>query len=200
MPFVAYSADYMLTEEGANHALYISLHSAYSASGANEISGGSPAYARMAATWAAAGSNAMALSSTPTFNVPASTVAWIGFWDALTSGNFQCMFPNAVGAVAYVFTGATATSTMFAPGTSYAANQTVTVFPAAGSSLPGGLTAGAVYYVKSPAGDSFQLSTTSGGSAISISADGAGVIQGIGVEVFASQSTFEVSTGSLAII
>src|SRR5690242_14087501 len=77
---------------GATHA---SLHSAYSASGANELAGGSPAYARKALTWAAASGRSKATSASAVFDVPASTtVRWVGFWDASTSGNFLGMVPN----------------------------------------------------------------------------------------------------------
>lgn len=50
-----------------------SLHTAYSSSGANEVAGGSPAYARKAYTFAAASSGSRAASVTPTFDVPAGT-------------------------------------------------------------------------------------------------------------------------------
>lgn len=200
MPFVAFSADYMLDQEGTNHGGWLSLHSAYSATGANELTGGSPAYARLAATWSSAASNSKSLSNSPTFNVPASTVAFIGIWDAVTSGNFQGMFPNSAGASAYGFSAPSSTSTLLAPGSAYSANQTVVVFPVASSSLPTGLTAGTVYYVKSPSSDSFQLSATSGGTAITLTGDGAGIVQAISVEVFAGQGTFQVSSGTLSII
>jgi hypothetical protein len=200
MPFVANSADYMLDQEGTNHALYLSLHSAYSATGGNELAGGSPAYARLAAAWSSAGSNSKVLSNSPTFNVPASTVAYIGLWDALTGGSFRGMWPNASGASAYGFAAPSSTSTLLAPGTSYSAGQTVAVFPVAASSLPSGLSAGTIYYVKSPSADSFQLSATSGGAAITLTADGAGIVQSLVVAVFASQGTFQVSSGALAVI
>ena len=52
------------------------------------MSGGSPAYARKALTWNAAGSGTMD-GDAVTFDVPASTtVSWVGFWDAATAGNF----------------------------------------------------------------------------------------------------------------
>ncbi|HZR50119.1 MAG TPA: hypothetical protein VFB06_11425 [Streptosporangiaceae bacterium] len=201
MPFSTAAADYELDQEGANHSLFASLHSAYSATGANELSGGSPAYARQAVTWSAAASNSKALSNSPTLNVPAgSSVAFIGLWDAVSGGSFRGMYPNSAGAIAYGFSAPSSTSILLAPGSAYAANQTVVVFPVAGSALPSGLTAGTIYYVKSPSGDSFQLSATSGGSAITLSADGAGVIQAVSVEAFVSQGTFQVSSGSLAII
>jgi hypothetical protein len=71
-------------------AVYASLHSADPGdTGANEISGGSPAYARKAITWNAAAAGSMDDSNVPVFDVPAgTTVAFVGFWSALTSGTF----------------------------------------------------------------------------------------------------------------
>lgn len=62
-----------------------------STTGANEISGGSPAYARVAITWgtASAGSIANATSAL-TVNVPGSTtVAWFSTWSLVSSGVYQ---------------------------------------------------------------------------------------------------------------
>ena len=191
----------MLDQWGSNHGLYVSLHTAYSATGTNELAGGSPAYARVAVTWSSASGESKSLSGTYNLNVPASTtVEYIGFWDASTSGNFQGMFPNAAGANAYAFAAPSATGVLLAPGSGYSANQTVAVFASPGSTLPSGLTAGTVYYVKSPSTDSFSLSATNGGSAISLSTDGSGIIQAIAVEVFASQGVFTITAGSLAIV
>ena len=59
---------------------------------ANELSGGSPAYARKAITWAtatAAAPSVKALSGFPTFDVPpGSTVAFIGLWTLATGGTY----------------------------------------------------------------------------------------------------------------
>jgi hypothetical protein len=60
---------------------------------ANELTGGSPAYARKAITWASATSAApsvKALAATfPTFDIPAgSTVSFIGFWTLVTGGTY----------------------------------------------------------------------------------------------------------------
>jgi len=70
--------------------VYASLHSADPGdSGTNEISGGSPAYARKAITWNAATGGSMDDSNTPVFDVPASTtVAFVGFWSAVSGGTF----------------------------------------------------------------------------------------------------------------
>lgn len=56
----------------------------------NELTGGTPAYARVALTWAAAGSGSKAIAATvPTFNVPAGqTVAFIGMWTLASGGEY----------------------------------------------------------------------------------------------------------------
>ena len=57
------------------------------AAGTTEVTGGSPAYARKAITWAAASSGSKALNGTmPVFDVPACTVMAVGLCTALTAG------------------------------------------------------------------------------------------------------------------
>ena len=70
---------------------YVSLHNGDPGdNGANEISGGSPAYARKSITWSAASGGAKDSSNQPVFDVPASTsVKYVGFWSAITSGTFK---------------------------------------------------------------------------------------------------------------
>lgn len=70
--------------------VYASLHTASPGdTGANEVSGGSPAYARKSVTFSAASAGAIDSSNAPVFDVPASTtVTHVGFWDASTAGNF----------------------------------------------------------------------------------------------------------------
>jgi hypothetical protein len=59
----------------------------------NELSGGSPAYARKAITWAAASAGAMDETTSPTFDVPAgSTVSWVSFWN--TAGTVRYLKKN----------------------------------------------------------------------------------------------------------
>ena len=70
--------------------VYASLHSgAPGDTGANEVTGGTPAYARKAVTSAAAASGgAISYTADVVFDVPAVTVAHVGYWDAITAGNF----------------------------------------------------------------------------------------------------------------
>jgi hypothetical protein len=196
MPLSTTEIDTLLTSWAAS-AAYMSAHSAYSSSGANELSGGS--YARVAVTWGSASGGSISLSGTPySINAPASSSAgWVGFWTASSGGTFLGMIPGG-NYTAYTFTALASTDTVLAPGSAtYATNQTVVVFATAGSVLPAGLTAGVVYYAISVSGDSFELSTTSGGSAINITADGSGIIQAIAVEAFSSAGTYSVTGGSI---
>jgi hypothetical protein len=69
---------------------HASLHTGDpSTTGANEVTGGSPAYARKAITFATASSQQIAASTQPVFDVPASTtVTYVGFFSAITTGTF----------------------------------------------------------------------------------------------------------------
>lgn len=71
-------------------AIYGSLHTADpGGTGASEVAGGSPAYARKSLSWAAASGGSKALQATfPVFDVPACTVAYFGMWSALTTGTY----------------------------------------------------------------------------------------------------------------
>ena len=89
MPYSTLGKNAMLNALGAL-ATYVSLHSGDPGeNGANEISGGSPAYARKTNAWNAASGGSMDNSSTPVFDVPAATtVSYVGFWSALSGGVF----------------------------------------------------------------------------------------------------------------
>ena len=88
----------MITDETARLMLdavpydLCSLHVAYSATGANEVSGGSPAYARKAITLAPAIGRSRTAIIKPVFNVPAATtIQFIGLWAGAV---FRGMFTN----------------------------------------------------------------------------------------------------------
>ncbi|MBU0967319.1 MAG: hypothetical protein KKA54_13170 [Proteobacteria bacterium] len=66
---------------------YASLHNGDpGATGTNEVTGGSPAYARKAVTFNAAAAGARALNADVTFDVPACTVMYVGYLDG---GNWR---------------------------------------------------------------------------------------------------------------
>lgn len=180
---------------------YASLHSAYSSSGASELTGGSPAYARQAVTWnAASAGSKTAASIAGIFNVPASsTVAFIGHWSAVSGGTFADMGANG-GATLYAATITLASPGLFtAPGSSYSNGATVVVWAGAGDTLPVAFTAGTIYYVVNAAGATFNLSATSGGAGINTAAAGGCLIQQITTEIYGAQGTFTLSSDSLSL-
>ena len=80
MPFVVAQRNKML--DGVNNIGNMSLHTADpGTTGANEVTGGTPAYARVAATFAAAAAGERALSAALDFNGPANGgVTHFGVW------------------------------------------------------------------------------------------------------------------------
>jgi hypothetical protein len=74
----------------AADAGFASLHTASpGTTGTNEVTGGSPAYARKSVTWAAASAGALTSTNAQVFDVPAgTTIAYVGLWSASTAGTF----------------------------------------------------------------------------------------------------------------
>lgn len=95
MPYDNAARNLMLDALGAK-AVWMSLHDGDpSSGGANELTGGSPAYERKAVTWNSASSGTMDDSTSPiVFDVPAgSDVDNVGFWSAKTGGTFYAYDP-----------------------------------------------------------------------------------------------------------
>ena len=179
----------MLDAEGSTH---LSLHSDWSATGANEISGGSPAYARKAATFDAASGGSKALSAPLTFDVPggATVVAWVGRYTALTGGTFLGMTPlNGIERPISVDLTA---NTIKQAAHGYA-NDSRVVF--VGGTPPGGLTVGTTYYVINAATDTYQVAATQGGAAIDLTAEPSAGCRAAQLvpETYNSQGTLQVA-------
>lgn len=84
------NAKNLMLDALAAAAGYVSIHTADpGATGINEISGGSPAYARKAVTWNPAATGSVAASNQPVLDIPAAgTVAYGGLWSAESGGVF----------------------------------------------------------------------------------------------------------------
>jgi hypothetical protein len=199
MPFTTTAQDEMLDAlagvSPTNIIAYASLHTAYSSSGANEItysSGG-----RVSLSWSSASSGNKVLSAQPSaIDVTGGqTVEYVGFWSASSSGTFAGMGPVGAGTL-YAFTAATSGNLFTAPGSSYSNGNTVVLFDGAGATIPSNFTVGTVYYIISASGATFELSATSGGSAITVNAAGAGLVQAIAPEAFGSNGTLQLTTGT----
>lgn len=88
MPLVDAERNTIADAEAAR-LVYVSLHTGNPATtGANEVSGGSPAYARKSLTFPAA-TGGTATSAEVTFDVPAGTYTHFGTWSAATAGTFR---------------------------------------------------------------------------------------------------------------
>jgi hypothetical protein len=89
MPFTTDGKNAALTAL-SNACTYASLHTGVPSTGTpNEVSGGSPAYARVQVSWTVSNGQAT-LSGQPSFNVPANTtVTYVGFWNAATGGTLE---------------------------------------------------------------------------------------------------------------
>jgi hypothetical protein len=191
-----------LDESVATGVKFLSAHTAYSATGTNEVTGGTPAYARKAATWGAAASGSKALSAGVVFDIPPSTtVRFIGAWDAVTAGNFLGMTPNGGGTPQdFVVNAADVTSnTLDCVAHGFSNGDTVVLWAVPGDPLPTGLAEGTVYFVVGATTDTLQLATTSGGAAIDITAIGAGFLQKIVPETFGAQGTHTVSAATMSL-
>ena len=63
----------------------VSLHTGDpGTTGANEATGGSPAYARKTTTWAGGASDGVVTGTAVVFDVPAGTYTHLGFWNGAT--------------------------------------------------------------------------------------------------------------------
>lgn len=189
-----------LDESQAAGMKFGSLHSAYSAAGANELAGGSPAYARKAATWGAASAGAKATSGSIVFDVAGgSFVRFVGFWDAVTAGNFLGMTPNGGGIPQAFVVPDIANDILECVAHGFINGDTVIPWAVPGDPLPTGLVEGTVYFVVTATTDDLQLSATSGGAAINITAIGAGTLQKLVVESFGAQGTHTLTSVSVSL-
>lgn len=178
-------------------SVFGSLHSgAPGETGANELTGGS--YARQAIAFGAAASGTASNSAQEEWDltgVTSGTVLFVGLWDASTSGNYLWTAP--LGGTPYTFTGLASTDVLTSYGHALVNDNRVVVDADPGSALPTGLSEDTVYWVVGVSGDTFQLSTTQGGGAINITANGEGIAYFLDAKAFNSGDTFRIAAGDL---
>lgn len=168
-----------------------------------EAAGGSPAYARQAVVWAAAASGQKANSGAITFDVPAGTYGFIGFFNANTgnTNNYLGYAPinGTVKGFATVDAADVTANTITSAAHGLANTNQLQIFNVFAESPPAGLTEGTVYFVVGATTDTFQLSLTSGGAAIDITGIGEMFFQKVIPEVFASQGQITIAIGALVL-
>ena len=169
--------------------------------GTNEVTGGTPAYARKVITHTA---NAATGALSPTTGIPATfdiplgaTVRAVAVCTALTAGSIVGWSP--VGASARrafsVDAAGVTNDDIFSPGHGLAVNDRVIFWPTIGAVLPTGMSEDTEYFVIA-AGlttDAFRVSATLGGSTIAITAIGDGDVQKYTPESYVGQGTYIVS-------
>jgi len=171
----------------AARAAFLGVHSAFSATGANEDTGG--LYLRQAATWAGSSAGIAALSGNVDVPVNIGTWKYIGFHSAESAGTFRGMFP--IGSTGFKKFYALATGDLIhSEAHGFVDDDVVVLF---GAALPGGLTQATEYFVITAATDTFQVSATQGGAAVDITDEGFGVVSKLVAEVFANAGTMRVS-------
>lgn len=128
--------------------------------------------------------------------------AWVeavalGIHDASTAGNLLRW--DFLGTLEWLFSAANTGDLVTAPGHSLANGDRVVVRARLSSTLPTGYSADTIYYVIGVSGNTFQLSLTSGGSAITLSADGAGSIRKLAPVTVSAGGTAQFAAGALDI-
>lgn len=183
---------------------FLSLHTGFPPAGGNELTGGSPAYARKSFTWSAASAGSKVSSAAQTFDVAAATtVRAVAVYDASTAGTQKAWAPAGASARrAFSVDAAGVTNNDFTSAAhGLVAGNSVLVWPTIGAALPTGVAEDTEYFVIATGltTDTFRLSTTLGGSAIDITAIGDGDVQKFTPEVFAGQGTYQVTTFTVSL-
>lgn len=170
MPLTTAGRNALLTS-GASGITHIGALTAISGT---EVAGGS--YARQAITFAAASGGIRDNTAQLTIPIPAgTTVVAIAGYDASSAGNQLSLDPYGSSGQVLKGVGTAATTDLITSnGHGLTTDDRVFVAAVAGESLPTGLSASTLYYVLASGltTDAFKLSTSSGGTAVDITAVG----------------------------
>lgn len=184
---------------------FLSLHTAFPPSTGNEVTGGSPAYARKSITWNSAATGSKAIAAAQTFDIPAgTTVRAVATYDASTAGTQKAWSPAGASARVSISTPdstAVTNNDVFSEAHGLVAGNSVLFWDDFNAGLPNGLAEDTEYFVIATglATDSFRVSATLGGSAVDITGIGVGTCQKFTPEVFAGQGTYTASTFTVSL-
>jgi hypothetical protein len=166
--------------------------------GGTELSGSG--YTRIACTMGAPSSRKITSTADVLFPAvtgsPLANVIAFGFFDASTSGNYLGgEYLSA--AEALPFTAAVSGNLITAPAHGMIATDRVVLDNSEVGVLPGGLSATTVYFVITPATDTFSVSLTSGGAAVTISSSGAGLFRKVDIKTLGVGEQYKIAAGNL---
>jgi hypothetical protein len=166
-----------------------------------ELTGGSPAYARQTITWTAfASDQRQGPTVAKTFDVgPSLDAYFVSGHTALTAGTQKFYWPLGNQPVQYATVQAS-TDLITSYGHGLSAGHEVIVYDAFGV-IPTGLTDETIYYVIATGltTDAFSVSTTLGGAAMNITADGEMTFQRIIKESFGLQGTLQIGINQITL-
>jgi hypothetical protein len=194
MPLVDNGRNAMLSGGLGNAVTHISAHTAIPNTAGNaEVVGGS--YARQSAAWAAASAGLRDTSGALSVPIPpGTTVIALGMWNALAAGTYYGFSP--VGSTKKGFGTAKATGDVVTSHAHGLANGNRVIVTAINNeTIPGGLSATTLYHVVGITADTFQVSLTSGGAAVDITADGELFWQDCVLQDFPTGGTLSVAIG-----
>lgn len=191
-------------------SFYLSLHTAYPGRTGNQATSevAYTPYARQAVLRTSAGfmvsGSVVTLTAAATF--PKSTAGatetaqYVGIGDD-ASGNGTLRRIGVLGSALGPFAGEATGDTLTIPGLSgLAVNDQVVAFASPGSTLPGGVVEGTVYYVLTVTGDDVTLSETLGGSTLNITSAGDGSIFRCSPITIGVNSEPKLSAGSQVLV
>lgn len=170
-----------------------------------EATGGSPAYARQAVTWGAAASGQKSNTNTLTFDVPAGTYGFFGWFNASTgnTSNYEgyAPFGGTVKGFGEVDSTGVTNDTITSSSHGLTTDDRVIFYNVFAESIPTGLTEGTLYFVLASGltSDVFKVATTSGGSAVNITGQGEVFFQKVVPETFGAQGQITVAAGALVL-
>lgn len=162
-----------------------------------ELTGGS--YTREAVTWNAAASGVATSSVQVVFDVPAGNTAAFVLLRTLGSGGTDYGFFPVGGTSPGAATFAASSDTFTSYGHGLSNGHRVTLMEVQNVALATGFAEGIMYWVVSSATDTFQLSATSGGAAITSTADMECAFQRGIPEAFGSAGTLTIASGNISI-
>lgn len=165
--------------------LYLSLHTADPGAGGNQTTNEAAytSYARVAVArtsggWGVTGSvtNLAALTSFPAATGGSESEWFFGIGTVASTGTGKLLYSGPIGTNQGAFTGADSGDVLTIPGvTGVAVNDPMSFYATPGGTLPGGITTGVIYYVKTISGTAITLSATLGGGTLAITSDGDGL-------------------------
>lgn len=173
-----------LQNSAAAGSLYVSLHTAdpgeagtQSTSEANYTGYARVAVARSAGGWTVSGNSVSNTAAVPfgACSAGSNTILYVGIGTD-PSGAGTLLYCNTLGTSNQgLFTAIAAGDLITIPGHTLVVSDRVAFFAIFGSTLPGGITEGVQYFVKTVSSNDITISTTDGGATLDITSAGDGV-------------------------